>query len=229
MTTTGRSLNFPTEIVDEYVKNGFNSIFIRPLSPYGFAITKNQINQYDTGRWLEFFKETLDYIIDLNLAGYRLVEQYSALILTKVLSPKDLGYVDLQSPTGAMISGIIYDYDGDVYASDEARMQAAMGHKEFRLGNVNVDSYIDIIGGDFILDAIEKSISISVPQCTSCAFLPFCGSDPVYHYATQNDVVGDKQISGFCNKNSGVFKHLISIIEGDDENRKNVLLSWVKY
>ena len=37
MTTTKASLAFPEEIVDEYVRQGFNEIFLRPLSVYGFA------------------------------------------------------------------------------------------------------------------------------------------------------------------------------------------------
>ena len=43
-----------------------------------------------------------------------------------------------------------------------------------------------------------------VPMCTDCGFLPYCGSDPVYHHATQGDVVGFKPTSGFCRKNMGV-------------------------
>ncbi|WP_023602742.1 His-Xaa-Ser system radical SAM maturase HxsB [Aliivibrio logei] len=229
MTTTGRSLKFGKEIVDEYVKNNLAAIFIRPLSPYGFAISKKQINQYNTDEFLDFFKSTLDYIIKINKAGYNIIEQYSSLILTKILSPKDLGYVDLQSPSGALIGGIIYNYDGDVYASDESRMQAAMGNDRFKLGNVNQDSYEEIIGNDFMIDALEKSMAISSPTCSSCAFLPYCGSDPVYHYATQKNVVGQKSISGFCKKNMGVFKHLIDLLENADQETKRILNSWVRY
>lgn len=228
MTSTSRSLDFYKEIVDEYIKNDLHAIFIRPLSPFGFAVTKGHIYKYDTDAWLDFFKLTLSYIIEINKQGYRLIEQYSSIILTKMLTPKDLGYVDLQSPSGAMISGIIYNYDGDIYASDEARMQAEVGHKEFRLGNLHTSSYEEVIGGDFILDALDRSIAISVPKCSTCAFLPYCGSDPVYHLATQNDLVGNKQLSGFCKKNMGIFKHLISLLEDGDEDTKKILKSWVR-
>ncbi|GGP37208.1 His-Xaa-Ser system radical SAM maturase HxsB [Shewanella saliphila] len=229
MTTSGRSLDFSKEIIDEYIKNGLHAIFLRPLSPYGFAVTKGHINRYDTEKWLDFFKESLSYIIEVNKQGYPLIEQYSSLILTKILTARDLGYVDLQSPAGAMISGIIYNYDGDVYASDEARMQAEIGHTEFRLGNVNENTYEEIIGNEFMLDSIEKSFAISSPQCTDCAFLPYCGSDPVYHLATQNDVVGNKQLSGFCKKNIGIFKLLITLLEDSDLHTKRILKSWARY
>lgn len=229
MTTSGRSLDFAKEIIDEYVANDLHAIFLRPLSPFGFAVTKGHIKRYDTEKWLEFFKESLSYIIEINKNGYPLIEQYSSLILTKILTARDLGYVDLQSPAGAMIGGIIYNYDGDVYASDEARMQAEIGHHEFKLGNVHENSYEEIIGNEFMLDALEKSMAISSPQCTDCAFLPYCGSDPVYHLATQNDVVGNKQLSGFCKKNMGIFKHLITLLEDADTETKSILRSWARY
>ena len=37
MTTTVESLKFPIEIINQYRALGFNSIFLRPISPYGFA------------------------------------------------------------------------------------------------------------------------------------------------------------------------------------------------
>src|SRR5438128_4051732 len=36
MTTTQLSLTHAKQIIDEYVRQGFHSIFLRPLSPYGF-------------------------------------------------------------------------------------------------------------------------------------------------------------------------------------------------
>jgi uncharacterized protein len=38
MTTTERSLGRVEEIVDEYLRLGLDGIFLRPLSPYGFAV-----------------------------------------------------------------------------------------------------------------------------------------------------------------------------------------------
>lgn len=50
MTTTERSLPHVREIVDEYVTLGLRSIFLRPLSPYGFAVTTGQVEKYEIGR-----------------------------------------------------------------------------------------------------------------------------------------------------------------------------------
>ena len=225
MTTTEKSLPNVKAIIDTYLENNLDCIFLRPLSPYGFAVKTRQAYKYDVDRWFEFYKEGLAYVLEINKQGYRFVEIYTELIINKLLSPFSTGYVDLQSPTGAGISAIVYNYDGDVYASDEARMLAEMGDKKFRLGNVHTDSYEDIILSDVLLDTLEASLSESIPMCADCGFLPYCGTDPVYHYATQGDVVGNKALSGFCSKNMKIFRHVISLLEDDPEARK-ILLGW---
>jgi His-Xaa-Ser system radical SAM maturase HxsB len=227
MTTTLASLSRPKEIIDEYIRQGFNSIFLRPLSPYGFAMKTKSYDLYDTDAWLEFYKEGLDYIISLNKNGLFFTEEYTSLILNKILTPFGTGYVDLQSPAGAGISAIVFNYDGNIYASDESRMLAEMGETKFKLGNLITNSYEEIMLSSTLLDALESSIAESVPSCNDCGFLPYCGSDPVYHYATQRDVVGNKMLSGFCKKNMALFRHIITLLSRDDETR-NILMRWIR-
>ena len=62
MTTTDKSLSRVRDIIDEYVRLGFNSIFLRALSPYGFAIKTKRYMMYDVDRWLKFFKEGLERV-----------------------------------------------------------------------------------------------------------------------------------------------------------------------
>lgn len=226
MTTTEYSLSNVKNIIDTYLSLGFNSIFLRTLSPYGFAIKTKQIDKYDLNRWFDFYCEGLDYILETNKNGYFFVETYTQIILNKIFSPFGTGYVDLQSPSGVGISAIVYNYDGDVYASDEARMLAEMGDKRFKLGNVYTSSYEEILLSDTLLDSLEFSLAESSPMCFDCGFLPYCGSDPVYHYTTQNDIVGHKALSGFCQKNMKIFRHIFSLLERD-ESTKNILLSWI--
>ena len=227
MTTTENSLDCVKEIINEYLALDMHCIFLRPLSPYGFAIKNKQTDKYNLQRWFEFYTEGLEYIIDLNKKGYFFTEIYTQIILSKIFSPFGTSYVDLQSPTGAGISAIVYNYNGDVYASDEARMLAEMGDSHFRLGNVHHSSYPDVMLSDVLLDTLEYSLAESSPMCHECGFLPYCGTDPVYHYATQHDVVGHKALSGFCNKNMKIFRYIFSLLERD-EVTKNILLSWVR-
>lgn len=225
MTTTSQSLKQPMQIIDEYVRQNLHSIFLRPLSPYGFAIKTKQMEKYNIDNWMEFYKVGLEYIIDLNKAGYYMAEQYTTIILRKILTPQNPGYVDLQSPAGIGISAVVYNYDGDVYASDEARMLKEMGDDKFKLGNVFDDDYGELFGSDVLLDSLENSLPESAPMCSDCGLITFCGADPVYHYATQGDVVGKKPLSFFCKKNTSIIEHIFELL--DDEDNRKILESWI--
>ena len=226
MTTTELSLDRYKEIIDEYIKQGFRSIFLRPLSPYGFAVKTKQVEKYNVSTWLEFYKKALGYILEINKNGYFFREGYTAIILEKMLTPFNPGYVDLQSPSGLAISAVVYNYDGYVYASDEARMLAEMGNKDLQIGNIHRDNYEDIFANEYLLDILESTITNSVPMCTDCVYQNYCGSDPVYHIATQKDPVVHKGLISFCNKNMRIIEHLIDILEHNNEDSK-ILRSWV--
>src|SRR4051794_28534592 len=116
MTTTAKSLTIPTEIIDEYLSQGFRSIFLRPISPYGFALKSAAKIGYSSAAFLAFYEEGLRYILDLNRQGIGFREEFAAIVLRKALTPFPTGYVDLQSPAGLGITVIVYNYDGDVYA-----------------------------------------------------------------------------------------------------------------
>ncbi len=226
MTTTQASLGRVRDIVDEYVRLGFNGIFLRPLSPYGFAVKTKSYKAYDADDWLQFYFDGLDYIIQLNRDGLFFVETYAAIILTRMLTPFGTGYVDLRSPAGIGIGAIVYNYDGDVYASDESRMLAEMGDKTFRLGNVHTDSWETLLTSEALLAPLEESFTQSVPMCADCAFEPFCGAEPVFHHATQGDWVGHKPSSAFCHRNMTIFRHLITLMR-DDPDVRSIFLRWV--
>ena len=225
MTTTKASLDRPREIIDTYIEQGFHEIFLRPLSPYGFAVKTKRFSAYDTERWLDFYREGLDYILELNIRGLDFAERYASIMLKKMLTNDDPGYVDLTSPAGIGIGALVYNYDGDVYASDEGRMLAEMGDRTFRLGNVHEDSYADILLSEALLEPLEQSIALSAPMCTDCAFEPYCGADPVYHHATSGDFVGRKPLSGFCQRNMTIAQLLLSRWEADPDARA-VFLEW---
>jgi His-Xaa-Ser system radical SAM maturase HxsB len=226
MTTTEASLGRARDIVDEYVAQNFGGIFLRPLSPYGFALKTKWYKAYDVDRWLQFYFEGLDYILELNKAGHFFAEYYAATILTKMLTPFETGYVDLMSPAGIGIAAVVYNYDGDVYASDEGRMLAEMGDTTFRLGNVNRNTYEEIFLSECLLAPLEQSFAGSAPMCSECAFEPWCGADPVFHHATQGDFVGHKPTSSFCQRNMAIFRRLVDLTRSDDAVRR-IFLRWV--
>lgn len=225
MTTTEASLARVEEIVDEYLRHGLDGIFLRPLSPYGFAIKTKQFHKYDNQEWLRFWKRGLRYILELNKSGHRFPEFYSALMIRRMLSDEPIGYVDLRSPAGIGLGALVYNYDGTVFASDEARMLAEMGDRRFELGNVCEHSYRDLVLSDTLVSAVAGSLTQTAPQCSTCVFEPNCGADPVYHYATQGDLLGIKPLSEFCERQKGVITHLFELLEYSPEDAA-ILRSW---
>jgi His-Xaa-Ser system radical SAM maturase HxsB len=227
MTTTAASLDYAAEIVDEYVRCDFHSIFLRPISPYGFAIKTRHRTGYEMGRFLEFYKQGLAHILKVNRGGYRIAEVYTQILLTKILTPHGTRYVDMQSPAGEAWNVLVYNYDGDVYASDESRMLAEMNDFTFRLGNVHKDTRRTIFTGDAALQLFQASCNQALAGCSDCAFQSYCAADPVYHHATQGDMYGNRPTSGFCARNMEVIKQLFSIIEENDRETMRILWSWV--
>ena len=228
MTTTQLSLQHPKEIIDEYVHRGFHSIFLRPLSPYGFALKTKKKTGYQVDKFLEFYRSGLSYILEINKKGYDLEEVYTKILLTKILTPYGTGFVDLQSPAGAGINVLVYNYDGDVYATDESRMLAEMGDHTFRLGNVLTSTYEDIFTGEPFLNLLSASCNQALNGCSDCAFQVYCGSDPIFNYATQGDIFGHRPTSSFCHRNMEVIKHLFEMLSTEDPEMMRIFLAWVQ-
>lgn len=227
MTTTAASLDYATEIIDEYVLRGFHSIFLRPISPYGFAVKTKHRTGYEMQRFLEFYKKGLLHILNVNRGGYRLAEVYTQILLTKILTPYSTGYVDLQSPAGDAWNVLVYNYDGDVYASDESRMLAEMRDRTFKLGNVHRDTRSSLFTSEAALRMFASGCNQSLAGCSDCAFQSYCGADPIYHHATQGDMVGHRPTSGFCYRNMETIRHLFSIIQQNDPEIMRILWSWI--
>jgi uncharacterized protein len=225
MTTSPKSLRRVKDIIDEYIKLGFRSIFLRPLSPFGFALKTKSYNAYNAADWLEFYRDGMDYIIQLNKQGIEFTECYSSFILKKMFSDDDPMFVDLMNPSGAGISAVVFNYDGDVYASDESRMLNEMGDSSFKLGNVHTATYKEIFSSDALLSVLDDSFTSSIPMCSDCAFERWCGADPVFHHATQGDIIGRKPTSEFCKRMMGMFHYLLAAMR-TDKATKTIFMNW---
>lgn len=224
MTTSRDSLDRVEEIIDEYVKLEFPGIFFRSLNPYGEAYLNHLF--YPAEKFVEMYKRGLEYIIALNKKGIRFQEFYTALLMRRIASSFPTGFVDLQSPSGAGISAAIYDYDGNVYPADEARMLARMGDAKFRMGNVFENSYQEIFCGDVLKTIVKESCIETVPCCSSCAYRVYCGVDVFRNYQETGSISGVTRESFFCRKQQGIFDYLFEKIRTDREFF-NIVCSWI--
>lgn len=229
MTATNESLPHFREIIDEYTALGFSNIFLRHINPFGYARSATHKGSfvYPMDEFLEAYKDALLYIVKLNLSGIPLMEGFATLLLSRILTPFSTGFVDLQSPMGAGISGVIYDYNGDVFPCDEARMLAKMGDRRFFMGNVNQDSYLKIFRSPILQELIAQSCVETLPGCHSCAFQNYCGADPVRNYAIQGDLVGHRPTSDFCQKHKAIIGFLLELLDRGDQDTMDVFWSWI--
>ena len=224
MTTTAKSLNHANEIVDTYVDLGFRSIFIRALSPFGFAIKKKQYDTYGTEAWAKFYLECLGRVIEHNRNGIRIREEFAALLLKRIFTNGNGSFADYQTPAGLGTKSILYNYDGAVYASDESRMLAETGDKQFKIGTVS-DSLLELLGSQVLYDAIDESTLESNIGCSDCPFRVTCAADPVQQWSLFGDYVGKKAESPICIKTKIITKAILDYLETDDFVR-SLFLGW---
>lgn len=225
MTTSIEGLNYPIEIVDEYEKLGFNSIFLRALNPYGLATDNENWEEYNE-KFISFYKKAFEHIIELNKKGKVFIEEFAAIVLRKMLTPYCTGFVDLQSPAGIINSVLVYNYDGYVYASDESRMLAEFSDYTFRLGSVN-DKYEDIVFGKKAKSIANTWANEALAGCSDCALKSFCGADPVRNYSTQGDMYGHRPTSLLCKKYKDIIKYIISLIIERENEVMPIFRKWL--
>lgn len=225
-TTTRYSLKYAQEIVDEYIKLGMKGIFIRPLTPLGFAKADWDQLGYTPEEFLVFYQKAFQHILDINKAGTVFPEFLATYFLKKILQGYSLNYMELRSPCGAVTGQLSYYYDGSVYTCDEGRMVSEMGDYAFKLGTVD-NSYDEIVESPVCKATQAASVIESLPGCSDCVYQPYCGVCPVVTYALEKDIF-PKGPKGFrCKVYMGIQDYLFSLIEeGNDETMK-ILQSWV--
>lgn len=225
MTTSEDSLHYPHEIIDSYRENGFHSVFLRALNPYGLARDNNDWPAYFDA-FVEFYKQALGYILELNKQGEGFVEEFTALILRKILTPFPIGFVDLQTPAGIINGVIVYNYDGYVYASDESRMLAENKDFTFRLGKIS-DKYEDLFYGKRAQELSRIWATECIAGCSECAYQSICGADPVRNYSTQGDAYGYRPDSTICRKNKAIIEYIFKLLDERTEEVLPIFMNWL--
>jgi len=223
LTTISRySLKYPKEIIDEYLKWNFKEIHLRPLSYLGLSSEAKEKIGYSSKEFLKFWEKALDYIIKINSKGKLFQERGLKIILQKILTDKDPGFLDLRSPCGAGIGQLLYNYDGKVYTCDEGRM---IEDDTFVIGNVKKDSYRKIISHPTVKTLCMASLLEDLP-CDNCVYKPYCGVCPVQNYALYKNLFPQLTNSEWCKFHKGVLDYLFKKLENKVIER--IFEKWVK-
>lgn len=219
MTTSRKTFDHWKEVVDLYVELGMHTIFLRPLNPYGFALDTWKRIGYTTDEYLGFYRQALDYILELNRAGTEIVEGTAAVFLMKMLTGDDPNFVDIRSPCGAGTGQVAYNYDGKIFTCDEARMTAAMGNDMFEIGEAGVTTYEAAYGHPTVKAMAVASLQDSLPHCDTCWNKPFCGVCPMHNYMTSGDLFGQRPNSPKCKEHYTIASLLFERLADDPDGK----------
>ena len=227
LTVTRYNVEELRQVIDEYVSNNFESIFIRRLNMFGNAETRKAELDYSQETFLAAYLDALQYLIELNKRGVLIIEEFAAILLTKILTPFGAGFVDMQSPAGAGLSAVIYNVDGKVFVSDEARMlYRSTGENTFCLGNACTANRRELFTAPIIEELMSASTLECLPGCGWCAYLPYCGSDPVRNFSLHGKLVSFKPHDPWCEFYKKVFDYLFGLLLSEDEELIDILWSW---
>jgi His-Xaa-Ser system radical SAM maturase HxsB len=227
MTTTRKTFDHWKETIDLYVDQGLRSIHLRPLNPYGFALSTWENIGYTTVEYLAFYEKCLDYILELNRQGVEILEGSAAVLLAKMLTPDDPNFVDILSPCGAGTGQIAYNYDGRIFTCDEARMTAAMGDDRFAIGDVSNTGYTQVVQHPTVKAMALASLQDALPACDTCWNKPFCGVCPMHNYMMGGDLFGQRPNSPKCTEYMTISRLLLEKLDADtDGSTEKILRRW---
>jgi radical SAM protein with 4Fe4S-binding SPASM domain len=222
LTVTKESLKYPKEIIDEYLKFGFNKIHLRFLNKIGCASNVWPHIGYSAEEFINFWKKAMDYILELNKKGKEIIERMAVIIIQKAILNFEPNYLELRSPCGAAIGQLLYDYDSKIYSCDEGRM---LGDDLFLLGDVNsVSSYSEIMSSPEVCSLVLSSINDSF--CDSCVYKPYCGICPVCSYVEKNNIVANVRETTRCKIFMEQFDYIFKKLQ-ETENEK-IFIGWAK-
>jgi len=226
LTTTRATLGMAREVVDAYVELGCRALFLRPVDPFGMAVREREALSYSGAEFLDYYRQAVDYLLELNRHGTQVLERFASIFLTKVLSGSDPNYLDIRSPCGAGIGQVAYNYDGAIYTCDEGRMLAEMGDTLFQIGTVGQSSYRDLMQHPTVASTcVASNIDVS-PDCVHCTYQPYCGLCPVFNYATQGSLHGRMRDNRLCLVYKGIQDYLFDKLQHGTTEDKATLERW---
>jgi len=190
LTTTKQTLPRYKECIDAYVKLGLDGIFLRQLNPYGFAAKIIDEIGYSVDEYMDFYINSMEYILELNKKWTVFKEFFSCVFLWKIFLPKDPNYLDERSPCGACIGQVAYNYDGKIYSCDEGRMFGRVWDENFLMTKVwenAEETYKNMINSDTTKVMVQASTLDGLPGYNDHVYKPYIGVCPIHSYkATWN-------------------------------------------
>lgn len=215
----------PNELLDAFDAFGLRSIYLRPVSYYGFARKHHPTSVGYDPRWSQFYNSVIHAMISRNTSNCGAVweEFYLTHLIKRLLRPGENSHADIRSPNWLGHDHLVIDYDGVLYPTDEARMLARTGQVDLNLGNVqnglDLDRRVQMQAAAF--NALD-------PWCSRCPYQSACGRDPIDDLARHGHVNPPRPRTAFCQRHTHLFDLAVSLIYSDCPATQLSLSKWLE-
>lgn len=227
LTVTKKTLPKYKEVIDTYVNLGLDWIFLRPLNPYGFAASDLEKLWYSSDEFIEFYKKSLDYILEINKKWVNFKEMLSSIYLMKTFKENDPNYLDDRSPCGACIWQVAYNYDWKIYSCDEGRMLWRMSDDNFLMTPMLEsweETYKAMINSDTTKIMVQSSTLDWLPGYNESVYKPFIWVCPIHSYKTSWNLIPNFAKDHKKHIDFAVLDNIFSKLQNKDD--LEVFLSW---
>jgi len=194
LTVSKKTLPKYKEVIDTYVWLWLNSIFLRPLNPYGFAAADLEKLWYEPKDFLEFYEKSMAYILELNKKWIDFRESLSSIYLSKILTDKDPNYLDERSPCWACIWQVAYNFDWKIYSCDEWRMLWRMWDDNFLMAEVEEwweETYKKMIESDTTKIMVQASTLDWLPGYNDSVYKTYIWVCPIHSYKVSGNIISN--------------------------------------
>lgn len=228
LTVTRETLPKYKEIIDTYIKLGLEWIFLRWLNPYGFAAASLEKLAYKPEEWIDFYRKSLDYILEINKSGKKFVESITSVYLMKIFNQVDPAFMDIRSPSWLVIWWIAYMYDGKIYASDEWRMLWRMWIDDFYLTTVSwnaEEDYKNIINNPVSKTVVQASTLDWLPGYNDHVYKPYIWVDVIHNFKTNGSLYQSLLLDEKMKLQIAILDTIFEKLRNPED--REILLSWI--
>lgn len=203
-------------LIDEYLRLGQNSVFLKPFRASGRALEKFDELQMSAKEFFEFWRDGIEYLISLQKKGTRISELNTVYFVTNIFSPQRMSMCH-RKPCGAGFSILSYNTDGTINGCDATRSQ-----KFLDLGHVEIDDYLSIRKKALPLLSLSPDF---LPLCSSCPFMAYCGVCLSDTFGRENDIYPKMPRSFDCQWQKMAYTYLFNKLSENKEDAQ-ILRSW---
>ena len=99
------------------------------------------------------------------------------------------------------------------------------GDPIFEVGRVT-DSWEAVLDHPTARACVSSSTLETQPMCGQCAYKPWCGVEPVFHYEMQHSIAGRMPDSPWCKVHMGIFDILMKRLR--DPKTREIFDRWLE-